>query len=43
MILVVENGKKTQSEIQNSLRVLESTNLIGTVLNKSDEEIKGYY
>jgi capsular exopolysaccharide synthesis family protein len=42
-ILVVENGKNTQSEVQNSLRLLEGTNLIGTVLNKSDEEIQGYY
>ena len=42
-ILVVENGKNTHSEVQNSLRSLEGTNLIGTVLNKSDEEIQGYY
>jgi len=42
-ILVVENGKNTKSEVQNSLQLLEGTNLIGTVLNKADEEIKGYY
>jgi len=42
-ILVVENGKNTQSEVQNSLQLLAGTNLIGTVLNKADEEIKGYY
>jgi protein-tyrosine kinase len=42
-ILVVENGKNTESEVQNSLRLLESTNFIGTVLNKADEEIQGYY
>ena len=42
-ILVVENGKNTRSEVENSLRLLEGTNLIGTVLNKADEEIKGYY
>ena len=42
-ILVVENGKNTQSEVQNSMRLLESTNVIGTVLNKADEEIRDYY
>lgn len=42
-ILIVENGKNTESEVQNSLRLPESTNFIGTVLNKANEEIKGYY
>ena len=42
-ILVVENGKNTQSEVQNSMRLLQGTNLMGTVLNKADEEIKDYY
>lgn len=42
-LLVVENGKNTQSEVLNSLRLLEGTNLIGTVLNKVDEEVRGYY
>jgi len=42
-LLVVENGKNTQSEVQDSIRLLESTNLIGTVLNKVDEEIRDYY
>ena len=42
-LLVVENGKNTQSEVQNSLRLLEGTNLMGTVLNKADEEIRDYY
>ena len=42
-LLVVENGKNTQSEVQNSMRLLQSTNLIGTVLNKADEEIRDYY
>lgn len=41
-ILVVENGKNTESEVVKSMRLLESTNLIGTVLNKSDEELEGY-
>ncbi len=42
-LLVVENGKNTQSEVQDSLRLLEGTNLIGTVLNKADEESRDYY
>jgi Mrp family chromosome partitioning ATPase len=42
-LLVVENGKNTESEVQNSMRLLESTNLIGTVLNKADEEMPEYY
>ena len=42
-LLVVENGKNTQSEVQNAMRLLEGTNLIGTVLNKADEEIREYY
>lgn len=41
-LLVVENGKNTHSEVQNSMRILEGTNLIGTVLNKADEEIRDY-
>ncbi len=42
-LLVIENGKNTQSDVQNSLRLLEGTNLIGTVLNKADEVIRDYY
>ena len=42
-LMVVENGKNTQSEVQQSMRLLQSTNLIGTVLNKADEEIRDYY
>jgi capsular exopolysaccharide synthesis family protein len=42
-LLVVENGKNTESEVLNAMRLLESTNLIGTVLNKADEEIPEYY
>ncbi len=42
-LLVIENGKNTQSEVQNSMRLLEATNLLGTVLNKADEEIRDYY
>jgi capsular exopolysaccharide synthesis family protein len=42
-LFVVENGKNTQSEVQGAMRMLEGTNLIGTVLNKADEEILDYY
>lgn len=42
-LLVVENGRNTQSDVQNSMRLLEGTNLIGTVLNKADEALKEYY
>lgn len=42
-LLVVENGKNTQSEVQGALRCLEGSNLIGTVLNKADEEVRDYY
>ena len=42
-LLVVENGRNTQSEVQKSMRLLGSTNLIGSVLNKADEELQDYY
>lgn len=42
-LLVVENGKNTQSEVHKSMRLLAGTNLIGTVLNKADEEVRDYY
>jgi capsular exopolysaccharide synthesis family protein len=42
-LLVVENGGNTQSEVEKSMRLLSATNLIGTVLNKADEEIRDYY
>ena len=42
-LMVVENGNNKQSEVQDSMRLLEGTNLIGTVLNKADEEIRDYY
>ena len=34
-LLVVENGKTTQDELNNSVSLLESTNVIGTVLNNA--------
>ena len=42
-LLVVEIGKNSQSEVQNAMRLLQGTNIIGTVLNKADEEIRDYY
>mgnify|MGYP003646278540 CR=1 FL=1 len=42
-LLVVENGRNTESEVLKSMRLLGSTHLIGTVLNKADEEIRDYY
>jgi protein-tyrosine kinase len=44
VLLVVANGMNTKQEIEESLRYLASTNLIGTVLNKADiEPISKYY
>lgn len=42
-LLVVENGGNTQSEVQTAMRLLEGNNVLGTVLNKADEEIRDYY
>ena len=42
-LLVVENGKSKQSEVQDSMRLLEGTNLIGTILNKAYEDVREYY
>ena len=42
-LLVVENGKNTEEEVTKSLQILERTNFIGAVLNKTDEENKNYY
>ena len=42
-LLVVENGINTESEIKESMRLLEATKLIGTVLNKADEDVRTYY
>jgi protein-tyrosine kinase len=44
VLLVVPNGMNTKQEIEESMRYLASTNLIGTVLNKADiEPISKYY
>ena len=36
-LLVVEEGSNTKEEIQQSLRLLENTTLLGTVYNKARE------
>ena len=42
VLLVVGNGMCSKSEIEESMRLLSSQNLLGTVLNKSDDEWRGY-
>jgi len=43
-LLVVEDGKNTADEIRRSLQILEDTELMGIVLNKSEETLgEAYY
>jgi capsular exopolysaccharide synthesis family protein len=42
VLLVVEEGGTTREELQRAAEVIEHLNLIGTVLNKSQEERAGY-
>ena len=42
-LFVVENGKNTEEEVVQSMKILKNTNFLGTVLNKADVEIKKYY
>lgn len=42
VLLVVGNGMCSKSEIEESMRLLSSQNFLGTVLNKSDDEWRGY-
>lgn len=42
VLLVVGNGMCSKSEIEESMRLLSSKKLLGTVLNKSDDEWRGY-
>jgi len=41
-LLVVEDGKNTPDELQHSMNILEQTNLLGLVLNKSTQPIPTY-
>jgi len=43
VLMVVANGMSTKREIEDSLRLLPSANLIGTVLNKAETDPVGYY
>ncbi|UOA10204.1 CpsD/CapB family tyrosine-protein kinase [Methylobacter sp. S3L5C] len=41
-LLVVEDGKNTTNELQHSMYILEQTNLLGLVVNKSRQPIPTY-
>jgi len=41
-LLVVEDGKNTAEELQQSMNILEQTNLLGLVLNKSRQPLPSY-
>lgn len=41
-LLVVEEGETTREELKRSIALLEKTELLGTVLNKSRESQRGY-
>lgn len=42
-LLVVANGASTTSDVKEADRLLQTTNLIGTLLNKSEENTSTYY
>lgn len=42
-LLVIEDGKNTAEELQHSMNILEETNLLGLVLNKSRQPISSYH
>lgn len=42
VLLVVGNGMCSKSEIEESMRLLNPKKMLGTVLNKSDDEWRGY-
>jgi protein-tyrosine kinase len=41
-LLVVEDGKNTSDELQKAMYILEETNLLGLVLNKSRQSLPSY-
>jgi protein-tyrosine kinase len=41
-LFVVEDGRNTSDELQHSLHILEQTNLLGLVVNKSNQPIPTY-
>jgi hypothetical protein len=42
-LFVVGNGMSTEKQLMDSMRLLHSTNLLGTVLNMAEVTNKGYY
>jgi hypothetical protein len=43
VLMVVANGMSTKQEIEDSIRLLPTENLLGTVFNKADSEPSAYY
>jgi len=43
VLLVLEKGKTSKEEVKQAMKLLQGVNVLGTVLNKSDEKNKGYY
>lgn len=42
-LLVIEEGKSPRNDVSKMVELLKDTNLVGTVLNKSDEASRQYY
>ncbi len=42
-LLIIEEGKTTREELEHAVGLLQGTQLLGTVLNKSHEKITPYY
>lgn len=43
VLLVIEDGKNTREELQHSMSILEQTNLLGLVLNKSTQPLPVFH
>jgi capsular exopolysaccharide synthesis family protein len=43
VLLVLEEGKTEKEEVQHAIGLLQHANILGTVLNKSEESINTYY
>jgi Mrp family chromosome partitioning ATPase len=41
-LLIVEDGKNSSDELQHSMHILEQTNLLGLVVNKSRQPVPNY-
>lgn len=42
-LLVVSDGNNTESELIQTMRLLDKTNILGTVINRSEEKARSYY